>query len=304
MDIEVSLLREKFIINETGDDLDENALHIEAPGTRIPLRLQAGDGDPEKIVIRAHNMHSCARLSALVIQEYEKRGPIVNRDVPVDWFELWDSALSNYERTYQADRWVAVYSGGKKMYSTGEYHPFLDVIEKCQAVSKGDYEGSIKMAENAFMQAGKEIKIDYDGNVALVAHLSRKSGRCSMVLREPDRTTTFNYTVTPQEENIKLKVGAALSTAADFLEGVQLSYIVGENSEKMDQGIIEKYSDEERQVKQGRKRITELDAQINALENMCKIRYRPERPDFNLIIQMAEKKTRENLLDTDDEYIE
>ncbi len=304
MDIEVSLLREKFIINEKGNDIGENALFIEALSTRMPLSLQAGEGEPEKIVIRAHNMHSCSRLAAHVIQEFEKRGPIVNRTVLLDWFELWDSALSNYERTYQPDRWVAVYHAGKRIYTCGDYHPFLDVTEKCQTISKSDYEGSIKMAENAFMQAGKEIKIDYEGNVALVAHLGRKSGRCSMVLREPEKTTTFNYTVTPQEKNIKLKVGAALSTAADFLEGVQLSYIVGENSEKMDQGIIEKYSDEERQVKKGRTRISELDAQINALENMCKLRYRPERPDFNLLIQLAEKRTRENPTEDNDNYIE
>ncbi len=306
MNIDTSLLREKFVIQEKNNsDEGHRTLQICCLSTRMPISLQAGGLPAEPYVVRAHNMHSCTRMVARMIQDYEKNGPLMSRTPPLDWEEIWHTAvLSSYERKYNANIWVSVYYKGKPVFSEGEYHPFLDVIEKCDALNHGDYEKSIQMAEDAFLQAGKEIDMICENNVALVAHLGKDSGRCSMVLRGANHATTFNYALKPKTDKEKLNITQCLSVAADFLEGVQLSHMIGFTSEKLGLGHIEKYSDEDRQMQEARKRVWQLNAQINTMENRSIVRYRPERPNFDLLIASTEKFARQCLSEPEEEAAE
>ncbi len=293
MEIDTSLLREKFVIKEKNTGKGAKALSLICPSTRMPVDLQSSELIKEKFIIRSCNMHSCARMAAQIIYEYDKGGSLINRAIKVDWAQMWDKALSSYERRYNDNRWVAVYHKGKPIFSSGERHPFLDVIEQCDIVNKGSYEESIQLAEEAFAKAGKKINLDYDSNIALVSILGKKDGRCSMVLRGAGKTTIFNYSIKPKKKDDKIHIPQGLSSAADFLEAVQLSYMVGINNEKIELGIIKKYSDEYRQTMEARKRISELNALINSMENRYNVHYRPERPDFDLIIELSEKYAQE-----------
>ena len=307
MNIDTSLLRERFIIKETKPEDDESSgktLTIEARSNRMVLNLQAGKLPTETFIIRTDRMHTCARMVSLLIADYEKMGPISPRAKRIEWFEMWDKSLSHYERTYNPDRWIAIYQNGKPIYKTGHYHSFLDVIEQCDALNKGDYPNSLAVAEKAFKQAGKDIKIEYDSSIALVAILGKESGRCSMLLRAPDRTTTFNYSLKPLNPGERVNVTQGLSSASDFLEGVQLSYMVGINAERVNQGMTEKFSDESKQAVKARDRIDQLNAQINSMESRYKIMYRPERPMFEYLMGQAEKYARNNMVDEDEIYIE
>lgn len=305
MNIDTSLLREKFTIREKTTHQDDKALKIVCPSTRMSINLQSGELPKESYVIRSYNMHSGTRIAAKIIHDYEKNGPIMSRSISIDWTELWDNSLSSYERIHHANRWVAVYHKGIPIFSFGEYHSFLDVIEKCDFLNKGNYDKSIKIAEQAFRQAGKDTTITCDSTVALISILGKDSGRCSMVIRGPDNTTTFNYALKPLDKKENLNIPQGLSTAADFLEGVQLAYMVGFNSEKLNQGVISKYSDEEKKMIKARERLTELDGLINSMERRCKVRYRPERPDFETLIFQTEKHAKNRVLTEDDEvYID
>lgn len=307
MNIDTSLLRERFIIKETKPEDDESSgktFTIEARSNRMVLNLQAGKLPTETFIIRTDRMHTCARMVSLLIADYEKMGPISPRAKRIEWFEMWDKSLSHYERTYNPDRWIAIYQHGKPIYKTGHYHSFLDVIEQCDALNKGDYPNSLAVAEKAFKQAGKDIKIEYDSSIALVAILGKESGRCSMLLRAPDRTTTFNYSLKPLNPGERVNVTQGLSSASDFLEGVQLSYMVGINAERVNQGMTEKFSDESKQAVKARDRIDQLNAQINSMESRYKIMYRPERPMFEYLMGQAEKYARNNMVDEDEVYIE
>lgn len=309
MNIDTSLLRERFVIKETKPkDDDEEAgsktLTLEARSNRMVLNLQAGKLPTETFVVRTDRMHTCARMASLLIADYEKMGPLSPRLKRIEWFEIWDKSLNHYERTYNPDRWLAIYHNGKPVYKFGTYHPFLDVIEQCDALNKGDYPNSLGVAEKAFKQAGKDIKIDYDSSIALVAILGKESGRCSMILRAPDRTTTFNYSLKPLNPGERVNVTQGLSSAGDFLEGVQLSYVVGINAERINQGMTEKFSDESKQAVKARDRIDQLTAQIDSMESRYKIMYRPERPMFEYLMGQAERYARNNMVADDEVYIE
>ncbi len=294
MNIDTSLLREKFIINEKNINTKAKPLSLCCPSTRMPISLQAGEIPAESFIIRAYNMHSCARMAAQIIQNYEKNGSIISRVKTSDWKDLWGKSLNSYEREYNPKGWLAIYNKGNLVFSHGKHHQLFDVIEKCDAINNRNYEESIKLAENYFTQAGKEINMIYDSNVALVAALSTNNARCSMVLRGPGKTTTFNYSLMTTGAKQKLNISQSLNAAADLLEGVQLSYMVGINNEKIRQAIIKRSSKDGRQTAKAMERIELLDKQISSMESIYSVHYRPERPNFKSIIHMSEQFTKNN----------
>ncbi len=289
MNIDTSLLREKFVIKEKTVSARHKRLTIIAPSTRMRIALQSGGLPTEDVIIRTNNMHSVTRMVAQIINNYEKHGPIMPRLHNIDWPDLWDHCLSPYERLYNPERWVSVYFKGKRIFQAGKTHSFLDVIEQCDALNKSSYEKSIKLAQDAFLKAGKDVDIDYDSNVALVAVIAPSNARCSLILRGPDKTTTFNYSIKPSGADHKINTAQGLSSAADFLEGMQLSYKIGFNTKKLELGLIQKASDEDKETRAARSRLNDISAQINGMENRYIVRYRPERPKFDLIIGETEK---------------
>lgn len=280
------LLREKFIIHDSGKAAEGPVVAL---SNRMVLELLDEKGKPEDtLVVRAHNMHACARLAARIIQAHESGGSLLTRAVPFDWEAAWDTAVSDYEKAFNSQLWAIVYYVGRPIFQKGEHHYFLDIIEKCQASNRGEYEKSIKMAEDAFRTMGRVVKIDYDGNVALTLTLEPKQSRIGVIVRNPTKTATFNFSVAPKGDK-QLNHPQCIGAAAAFLEGIQMAFMVGMNEEKIRLGKIERHSKEDKQTREGRLRLGRLDAEISTLEGTFDVRYRPERPDFQDILADAEK---------------
>jgi hypothetical protein len=284
-----SLLREKFVIHDPNAEAALEGKPVVALSNRIVLELRSKqDVLEETFIVRAQNMHGCVRMCMRILQSYQQGGPLLSRAAPFDWATAWDVTVNDYERVYNPQRWVAVYAKGRLLYESGNRHPLLDVIEKCHARNKGPYDDAILMAEDAFKQTGKVVKIEYDGNVALVVSLEKTQGRCGIILRGANRTTTFNFSAAAKKEAV-LNFPQILGTASAFLEGIQLAFLVGMNNEKIRLGIIERHSKEETQTREARRRLARLGAEIANLEGAFEVRYRPERPEFQEIISDAEK---------------
>lgn len=289
MNVNTSLLREKFTIRGMETPGQESSLAPHVHSNRMPVALKAGDGVSEDYVVRAQNMHLCARMAAHLIRDYDKGGPLLHRVIPYKWEEVWAETVSGYEIAYNPERWVCVYHKGKPVFESGKRHPFLDVVEKCDAVNKdGGYDDSLKLAEDAFRRLGKDVQIAYDSSIAIVLNLEKTQGRCGMILRGPERTTTFNYHL-ESAKKIPVNPSQCLRVAAALLEGIQLSFMIGIANEKLRAGIIDSTAHEARQAREAKRRIATLNGEISSLETHYKVRYRPERPDFNRIIFEAEK---------------
>lgn len=288
-ELNTSLLRERFIIHDPYSDLDLQEGLIIAASNRMTVELRNDAGKLlETFIVRTQNMHSCVRMAARIIQSFVQAGPLLNRSNPYDWEAAWDAIINDYEHTYNPNRWICIYNQGRPIFKTGKHHPLLDVIEKCDARSNGNYDASIPMAEDAFKQTGKVVKIDYDGNVALAVHLEARQGRCGVIMRGPNRTTTFNFSVQVRDKG-GLNFPQCLGTCAAFLEGIQLAFMIGMNEEKIKLGIIERQSSEEKQTREARRRLGRLNAEIANLEGAFEVRYRPEKPEFQHVLMDAEK---------------
>ncbi|MCB1531711.1 MAG: hypothetical protein KDJ35_02465 [Alphaproteobacteria bacterium] len=288
-EFKTSLLREKFIIEDK--TVGDKASSVTALSNRMVVSLENKNGAlQETFVIRTHNMHSCTRMATKILQTFTKTGPLMNRSVPIKWEELWEDILSDFERSFNPDKWLAIYNAGKPVFKAGDnIHPFLDLIERCDYTNKGEYEDAIPLAESAFVKTGKTVKIAYDGNVALVVNFDHEEARCGVILRGPDRTTTFNFNAHPGKTLKTPDFVQCLGAAAAFLEGMQLAFMIGMDEVKIRYGLIERNSREEKKTQEGRKRLGRLSAIIGNLEITHTVRYRPERPEFKRVISDAEK---------------
>jgi hypothetical protein len=288
-DFNASLLREKFIIYDPEKGMVDKKSTVIALSNRFVTELRDPKGKLiETFVVRAQNMHSAVRLAARLIQAFEQGGPIARRPVAYDWQAVWDSVVSDYEYAYNPQRWIAVYHDGKCIFHQGEHHPLLDMIEKCDHENNKDYDYAVPLAETLFEQSGKNLKIEHESNVALSVSFEKNSGRVGIIQRGPNKTTTFTFTAQAKPEQT-LKIPQCLNAAAAFLEGIQLSFLVGTNTEKLRIGKIERFSREEKQTREGRERLKILSAEITNLETVLDVHYRPERPQFKLIMAEAER---------------
>ena len=269
-------------------------MNIIATGTRMPVVLQSGRLPEEAIVVRAHNMHSCVRFVGKILHDYDKMGPILNRSPALNWRELWEDCLNHYERVYVPNTWAAVYHKGNIIFEIGTHHAFLDVIEKCDIVNKKDYDSSIKLAQNALKQTSAEAIITYDSAVALVANLERSVSRCGMIIRNPKRTNNFNLSINETATSGKMSISLGLSISAAFLEGVQLGFFIGMQQAKLRKRIFERFSEQDKNTREARERLVQLEAEISATENRYTVRYRPERPNFLETIDISQRLAMQN----------
>jgi hypothetical protein len=283
------LLREKYIVHDrtvlsTGSNGPAVAL-----GNRMAVPLIDDEGVKQEIfIIRAQNMPSCTRMAARLVQSFISGGKILNRAVPFDWEMAWNFVSHEYEQTFNPQHWLAVYHNGKPVFEKGERHMLFDILEICAARHKGPYEESVPLAEKTLCQTGKNIRIDYEGNVALAVTLEEKQGRMGIILRSPGKTTTFNFTAAAKQ-GLRLNFAQCLGAAAAFLEGIQIAFMAGMNGEKIKRGLIARHSPEEKYTREAALRLTRLNAEIASLEAAFEVRYRPEKPEFTQLLIEAEK---------------
>lgn len=291
-DFRTSLLREKFTITEKSPSSKKKQdKPLIALSNRIVIPLISEDGiDNETFIIRTQNMHSCVRLAALIIKEFFERGTIANRAIPMKWKDMWLDVIKGYERDWNPDIWCTIYYKGRVIYKYGEHHPFLDIIEQCDAGNKNEYGQSVAMAENAFSQAGKDVKIEHESNTALVISCTKNIAKCGIIVRAATGITTFNFNAKEMEKDPKsIRVHTVLTVCAAFLEGIQLAYQVGLMNKKEEFKLIEKYSDDDRKHKRAKTRLINLNRAITSYELSFDVHYRPEKPIFKNMVSKAEE---------------
>lgn len=246
----------------------------------------------ETFVVRAQTMHSCIRMAAKIVQTYIRSGPLMIRAEKYSFADAWESIIEDHERKFAPDRWVAVYFDGKLLYKSGEQHMFLEVIEKCDAKNPGNYDNAVQLAEQAFLATGKQVTITHDANIGLVVNVNENEGKCGLILRNPNKKTTFNF-IAFSKGAAKVTIAQCLIVAAAYLEGIQMAFQIGMINEKLRLLLLDRYSPEDQLADSGRRRLGRLNAEIRNFENTLNVRYRPEKPEFSAIVIEAERFARD-----------
>lgn len=290
-----NLLREKLEVYDLGDEEQPDPPVIALSNRMIvPLKDKAGR-EEERFIIRCQTMHNTARLAAFILQSYETHGAVMPRNHILNWENIWKNTLSKYDEKYNDNLWVTLYHKGQTLYESGVKNSLLDVVEKQDYEHKGAYEDAIVLTEEAVRQKGRNISITHDGRLALVLDLEDERGRCGVIVRTPEKTTSFNFTATHNTQKTINKANT-LRVAAAFLEGMQLAFNVAIQQSKLEEGLIERFSDEEKQIKDGKKRLVEISDHISTYEKEYAVYYRPERPSFKAAMREAEQFARDVII--------
>jgi len=288
-DFRTSLLREKFTITDLENPDPDSDTPILALSNRISVPLKHKEGlDNETFIVRTQNMHSCARLAAAIAKEFHENGTIASRPKPLEWGDLWYDVIKGYEKDWNPNIWCAVYHKGRAVFQSGNHHPFLDIIEQCDATNDGEYAQSVVFAETAFKQAGKTVKIDHDSNIALVMAADAEQTKCGVIVRSATGATTFNMTAKEKANGRPLHIFTTLTAAAAFLEGIQLAFQVGMHLKKQELNMVEKFSDEYNKGRRSEERLANLNRAISTYEQYFFVNYRPDRPEFKTMVSAAE----------------
>lgn len=292
---QTSLLREKFVMTETES---ASTPPVIALSNRIVVTFANNlDQERETFIIRTQNMHSCARLAAAIAREVAERGAISYRTTEFRWDALWQDVIKGYEKDWNPSIWCAIYMNGRVLYSYGNHHNFLDIIEQCDAVNKGEYIEALPFAEKIFQQAGKTVKIDYDANVAMIVSVKPDEAKGGIVLRGANKKATFSFRASKKDtaRAEELRPPTVLSVCAAYLEGMQLTFQVGFLNAKSALGMIEKFSDEYRRMDRSTRRIGALNRACLQFNKDFTVTYRPERPDFQRYIADAQTSALKSL---------
>jgi hypothetical protein len=289
LEINTTLLREKFIIRDMESDGDAPTVAV-SNRLSLPLHNEAGNLI-DTLIIRSQNMHHCIRMAAQITQNFIDYGPLFSRNTAFNFQEACDRAYSSYDKLFLLNKWIAVYHKGMEIFLSGTHHPFLNVIEKCDSKNPSNYDQSIKIAEDTFKKMGRKVSISYEANIGMVASLKPDIGRCGLIYRGTEKNATFNFSAEPKEE-LKVSPLLCFDMSAALLEGLQLSYFVGTINDKIKLSIVKKLSSLEKQTERALLRIEELNFELDVLDNRLKLRFRPEKPEFSEAITDAERAHR------------
>ncbi len=279
--LNTTMLREKFIVSEAAAGEPMIAL-----GNRIALPLVANSGAyEERFVIRGHNMHTTVRMAAMIARTFFRDGPILSRSPSYSWGPNWDVTVPTYEKDNNPQSWVVVYFAGRVVFKQGEPHPFMDVIEQCDARNREEYDRALRIAEQAFSMAGRTVSIKQDSTIAMVIGAMADKTRIGLMFRNPRRSTTFNLVIEPKKNIVAKDIVMAepyqcLNLAANWLELVQLSVTAGFYRAKKatSRDFVPK-------LEKVQRRLGRLNEEIEQFEEIYAVSYRPERPNMLELIE-------------------
>ncbi len=281
-----SLVREKIIFKDPnaivpdviGDD-EEYKEPDTVRSNRIALNLKRND-ESEIVVVRAQNMHMTLRLAAKVfINFYKNGGPFLKRSEMPKWDAMWKQCISKYEDQYNAENvWAAIYISGKSVFKTHD-DANMDIIEQCAIASKDDYDNTKEVVEYALGQLGQEVKLTHYNNIACVLTDTREGLRCGIQLRSERGDNIFSFLLSGGVARTD-RINHAFSMAAAYLEAINLGHFIRFRRQQLAKDEIARSSPEAEHMHDARKRQLTLFREIDAIEELYKSNYRPEKPDF------------------------
>ncbi|WP_413205188.1 hypothetical protein [Rhodospirillum sp. A1_3_36] len=274
----ISLFREKTSIHQFGDALanpeQENSFVIRS--NRVILELMATHRK-EQVVIRGQNISSTLRLASMVVERFLRDPQVFHREVPVDWYDLWDRKRSDYERRFQPESWVSVHVEGKTAFATKGSLP-IDQIER---VAKGEdlTDDIIKDATKSLFGTVEDVVVQHESQTAVVFTPFSNHLRAAVLERRGGRTGSFSVSAFHQPDQ-KIRLSAFTNFIADLVEAVSLKEFLEKVRSMMEESNLSSppVPHDHLSAALGRKR--QCAQFVAAFEKGNKVQYRPERPDI------------------------
>ncbi len=277
----LTLYREKSLFFDgahPGPDLEPFArLAIRANRVVCPLPQ---NGKVRRLVVRGHNIPTTLRLSARILDAFKAAPAALDDPSAVDWAALADSILSDYDRAFVPETWLAAYLDGDRVFASTTISPALDVLEAELKGREAD-EAMLKRLAPRLVDL-RQTRLRHDSRAAVVMNETTDGVRCAVVERRRGKDAAFSFhVVNPPKKRIRMS--AALFMAADLFE-IQNLYALAERVQRALQtaatggdGALPFSLD---QVEALTRRNLQLGALVKGFHDSHSVRYRPAPPAY------------------------
>lgn len=275
---DLALLREKFDIRPINAGTSRitasgNRLQIPLPGTSLPL------------VIRCHSMYMTLRYGAEILRQLAFHDKIGDMEGFIDWQSIWNKLAAPFEQDNVPETWCCLYYMGKPIFSHGKHHMFIDIIEQCEFKSNEGYDQSIVIAKKAFHDLGRPVMIDYQSHSGFSLDKDGEMLRAAITMRVPGQTS--NFIIRMSKSDVALAAAPtpldSMALSANYIEATNMAVRLGFIEKDFQKRNIDPNKDAEYTVI--KRRLYTLKRDIDHIEQKYRVYFRPDRPNFDAIIE-------------------
>jgi hypothetical protein len=128
---------------------------------------------------------------------------------------------------------------------------------------------------------GKSVMIDHESHAGFILDQEESELRFAIMMRIPGQKSNFVVRLSDNKNKVKPQSHDAMALASYYIEAINMAVRIGFMEKSFTEQKIEPSKDKEFKVIQNR--LFDLTRDISLIENKFTARYRPERPDFDLI---------------------
>lgn len=278
----ITLFREKSTVHRFGfggtDAENDAVLSVRSNRITLPLR---SSGVTEQVVIRGQNIPATLRLTALVLEQFNRNPAILSEDTltQAEWGELWKQRVSSYERQFVPESWVSLHHEGQTVFTT---NPSTHIDEIERLAQGGDISDTlIREVSSVLLGQEDDVVTQHDSQTAVVFTPFKEYHRAAILERRGGRTGSFAVSAHhPARPKKPVRYSGFIDFCANTIEALNLKGFLDRIKQMVEENRIYGPPVSPAQVAGAMGRKRDLMQFIVAYERANKITYRPERPEF------------------------
>ena len=273
--VSITLFREKTVIIARSKGQEETLATVNSNRILLPLGNKLRR---ETMIVRGHNLPDTLRFASLIIADARRSSSLLDREVPVDWRRIWQSATILHGASPESDSWGAVFGNGSPLFLPGPC-PHIEVLER-HAAANGGYIDEVALNSAAAEMGGNDfdVKILHASKAAVVATLDDNGFRCAVQMRGRGNDTAFTFSVPAKEKGVHF--GSVLELAAHYVEGHNTTVFLEKVRGMVEARQVATSKITTRDIESAIERKRTLKRLIVNFEQDSSVRYRPDRPKF------------------------
>ena len=278
----ITLFREKSVVHRVEElDADDGgnaapALTLRSNRITIPVKTALST---VMVVVRGQNIPGTMRMASVVVDEVRRDVNVLQDPESSDWDSLWRRKVSKYENDYNRQNWVSVHIAGATVFIGGEGR---DGIAEVEALAMGEDVTEAIMTEAAANVLGalEDLTVEHDSQTAFVFTPGTANHRAAILERRDRKTGAFSVSVVHPSPQKPVRLSHFISFCADMTEALTHKSFLDRVQELIAENALSSSNITPALTQATRNRRRELIDQIENFEEVNKVVYRPERPNF------------------------
>lgn len=229
--------------------------------------------------MRGQNIPETMRMAAVVVDEIRRDANVLKDPDATDWESLWRRKVSKFENDYNRQNWVSVHLAGECVFMGGEGR---DGIAEVEALAMGEEvtEAIVTEAAANVLGALEDLMVEHDSQTAVVFTPGAAYHRAAILERRDRKTGAFSVSAHHPSPQKPVRLSAFVSFCADINEALTHKAFLDRVQELIAENALAGTNITPALTQATRNRRRELIEAVERFEEIAKVSYRPERPNF------------------------